>query len=660
MPRRYERQKGSRKYADYTQENLDEAIRKIRSGEMSNRKAAKHYKISISTIKRRLKGVHLKRPGGQTILDEETEKMFADHVVTCSLFGYPMTGFDIRVLVKSYLDRNGLTISSFKNNLPGKEWYKSFMSRHRDLTERISSNIKKQRAKVSTYSINEYFDYLEQEIVNVPPSNIFNFDETNLTDDPGNLKIVTKRGVKYPERILNSTKSSTSIMMCGNAEGTMLPPYVVYKSKELWTTWTEGGPSGCRYNRTSSGWFDNVTFDDWFNTVVIPHLKKLSGTKVVIGDNLSSHLNLNIIELCQKHDIKFICLPPNSSHISQPLDVAYFRSMKGAWRRILTDYKVKTNKSPVPKSDFPKLLKQLVTELHHEGSNSLVNGFRKTGIYPVNRKEILDRLPTKDSLPNKKKGSHDGEELKQRVSDSVLEFLHKKRYGEGNEKVGRKKKVQVKPGKSVSADDFKGENNKVPEAQPSTSTGTFTSPPIKATAKRKKKAVKRDSDTSSESEPESEYSVYSEFEEEDFDDIDFLIERQQEKGNSKKIEVKGSSKKQEEKGIVKKKENLKKKDSTGAYEKGSYVLVMYEGEFFPGVITDIGTGNPGEDYKISTMTMSGPSNWKWPDKIDECWYNRTEIKEKIAAPTPITARGSFAVPEVEKWRFMDKDIKLNA
>lgn len=87
---------------------------------------------------------------------------------------------------------------------------------------------------------------------------------------------------------------------------------------------------------------------------------------------------------------------------------------------------------------------------------------------------------------------------------------------------------------------------------------------------------------------------------------------------------------------------------------------MYEGEFFPGVITDIGTGNPGEDYKISTMTMSGPSNWKWPDKIDECWYNRTEIKEKIAAPTPITARGSFAVPEVEKWRFMDKDIKLNA
>ena len=38
-------------------------------------------------------------------------------------------------------------------------------------------------------------------------------------------------------------------MYCGNAEGEVLAPYVVYKADALWTTWTEGGPKGTRYNR---------------------------------------------------------------------------------------------------------------------------------------------------------------------------------------------------------------------------------------------------------------------------------------------------------------------------------------------------------------------------------------------------------------------------
>lgn len=74
---------------------------------------------------------------------------------------------------------------------------------------------------------------LKKPILRVPPSNIYNYDEANLSDDPGQKRVITKRGVKYPERILNSTKSSTSIMFCGNAKGKLLPPYVVYKSKEM-------------------------------------------------------------------------------------------------------------------------------------------------------------------------------------------------------------------------------------------------------------------------------------------------------------------------------------------------------------------------------------------------------------------------------------------
>ena len=49
----------------------------------------------------------------------------------------------------------------------------------------------------------------------------------------------------------------------------MLPPMVVYKNKScsLYKTWTEGGPPGTTYAATTSGWFNMVTFTQWFSKV---------------------------------------------------------------------------------------------------------------------------------------------------------------------------------------------------------------------------------------------------------------------------------------------------------------------------------------------------------------------------------------------------------
>ena len=131
-------------------------------------------------------------------------------------------------------------------------------------------------------------------------------------------------------------------MFCGNAKGEVIPPYVVYKAESMWTTWTENGPTGTRYNRSKSRWFDALCFEDWFRSLLLPRLKKSHpGKNVLIGDNLSSHINLNVLELCKQNDVCFVALPPNSTHLMQLLDVVYFRPMKMAWRKILTDWKTK-------------------------------------------------------------------------------------------------------------------------------------------------------------------------------------------------------------------------------------------------------------------------------------------------------------------------------
>uniref|UniRef100_A0A6P7FV29 Uncharacterized protein LOC114331403 n=1 Tax=Diabrotica virgifera virgifera TaxID=50390 RepID=A0A6P7FV29_DIAVI len=192
---------------------------------------------------------------------------------------------ELRQIIKSYLNRQGKNITRFKDNTPGIDWVKSFLSRHKDLTARIASNIKRSRAALNADQMTEYIENLRQTITGVEPDAIFNYDETNLTDDPGKNKVLTKRGVKYPERICNSSKSSISLMMCGNAAGELLPPYVVYKSKNLWDTGTENGPSGKRYANTASGWFEsqNVQIQAFKCGIVpcdvTPLLERLKTTK---------------------------------------------------------------------------------------------------------------------------------------------------------------------------------------------------------------------------------------------------------------------------------------------------------------------------------------------------------------------------------------------
>lgn len=242
------------------------------------------------------------------------------------------------------------------------------MKRHKDiLTHRKCQNLKTSKAEVTASSLHDYFDHLKVSLTDnnstdmIPPSRIFNYDETNLCDDPGVKKCFFKRGIKYAERVKDSTKSSVSVMFCGSASGHILPPYVVYKAEHMWDSWMEGGPKFARYNRSRSGWFDTNIFRDWFQNLFIPHAKRFDGRIALIGDNLSSHFSPEVLQLAKDHNIVFICLPKNATHLCQPLDVAFYGPMKKYWRQILDTWKQsqKRRSQSITKESFPKLLKSL-------------------------------------------------------------------------------------------------------------------------------------------------------------------------------------------------------------------------------------------------------------------------------------------------------------
>ncbi|XP_050560611.1 uncharacterized protein LOC126912470 [Spodoptera frugiperda] len=448
MPRVYRPDPTRKRYKKYNIEIIKKAVEEYASSRnVKLEDVAKKYGIHKSVLYRHCTR-DMKQHGGQRALSDETESYLIENINKCAEWGYPLDTLDLRYIVKMYLDKIGIIHKRFKDNFPGPDFVQSFLLRHKnEISQRVCENIKRVRAKVSPDTIKEYFIELEKSLNGVLASNILNYDETNLTDDPGRKKILIKRGCKYPERVLNHTKASVSIMMAGTADGKMLPPYVVYKATHLYDSWVQHGPEGTRYNRSTSGWFDGTTFEDWVQNMVIPYFKDFPGRKCLIGDNLSSHLSADLIQTCKAHNIDFVFLPANSTHLTQPLDVAFFRPMKRAWRQLLLKWKKTDGRQlpTIPKGCFPKLLKLLIDELQINASKNIIAGFKKTGISPLNAHEILARLP----------GGDLGEDHESAVEDSVVTLLKEMRYGSMNiVEPRRKRKLNVLPGKSVASEEI--------------------------------------------------------------------------------------------------------------------------------------------------------------------------------------------------------------
>lgn len=615
MPRKYQRKLGSRKYKDYTEQELSEALQKIRTGELSQRAASETYNIARSTLQLNLKlGDRKKCHGGQTALSTDEEKLIVANLLTISEYGFPIDQYELRVLVKNYLDRKGVRLRKFQNNMPGSDWTKSFLKRNKELTVRFASNIKNARAEVSLDTLNIYFDNLEKELDGIPAENIYNYDESNLTDDPGKKQVITKRGCKYPERIIHSSKSSLSIMFCGNASGNLIPPYVVYRATNIYDSWTIGGPQGARYNRSKTGWFDACIFEDWFVNLLLPILKKQPGKKALIGDNLSSHLSPHVIDLCNQNDIKFICLPPNTTHLTQPLDVAYFRPLKMKWRKIIEDYKNR-HACVVNKSHFPPLLKKLMEDLKTSGSEALKSGFRKCGIFPCDRGVVLERLPRQD---REKLASNN------LVNDSLLEFLQKKRYGDEQAKgtkIVKKTKLDVLPGRSIENKDVTDPREGTSKmAQKTVNKLLINNKKIKKVGNGKenikkinKKSTKQLADIESDSESSISYRSLSEGEGDNW------------------MEPPSNS-------------DLETNEEIN--EDSGYVIVKYEKSYFPGQIQQ----RKKNECLVKTMEPCGMRSWKWPEKDDVLWYKSVDVMENISAPTKQSSRNIYDVPEMLKYK----------
>ncbi|CAG4987045.1 unnamed protein product [Parnassius apollo] len=387
MPRTYIR----KKIKSYTPQDLAQAIAKVKNGELTQYRAAQEYKIPMTTLHENLKkGKETTGPnaGRPTVIRLEDEKKLAETVRIMEKWGYGLSRFEIMELVAEYVRVNKIQ-TPFKNNVPGTDWFINFRKRHRLSIKKAQPVEFVRRKMTDPFVIGEYFNLLENTLKDLDlfesPQLIWNLDETSLCLDPSRTKVCGQINKPCARSTHGSGKENITMLTGASANGKKLPPLIVFKGKFVWDQWMAELVGGdydfeLSYAASTKGWMETDIFYNYIEKVLIPSLGE-ERPVLIVYDGHSTHVHVRVVELAIRNRITILKLPPHTSHLLQPLDIAVFKSFKSIWDAKLVEWQRRNVGTKMPKKVFAQVLADTWRETN---PNIIKSGFRKAGIFPFN------------------------------------------------------------------------------------------------------------------------------------------------------------------------------------------------------------------------------------------------------------------------------------
>ena len=390
-----------KKRKQWSDQSMRLAIEAVKGGSTILRAATLHG-VPRQTLQDRISGkvVHGINPGPKPYLSPVEEKDLASFLIDSAKVGYGKS----RQQVKSIAARGAHDKGVLKSDkVMSNGWYYRFMSRQGDLALRRGDPTANVRMDCLNEEIMEdYFIMLKKTLVENDlmdkPEQIYNVDESGMPLDHRPPKIVSQKGQKKIRSRTSGNKSQITVIACVSATGHALPPFVIFDTKGLNREWTKGEVVGTRYGLSAKGWVDTELFKEWLVKHFITHAAGGRPLMLVL-DGHSSHYQPELIKYAKKNKVILVCLPPHTTHETQPLDTSVFRSLKRNWSEECHKFYSKNPGRVITKYDFSTLLNTVW------GKTMLPNvisaGFKRSGI--ILRPSTMVLLPKNLVIPQARK-----------------------------------------------------------------------------------------------------------------------------------------------------------------------------------------------------------------------------------------------------------------
>ena len=391
---------------------LAEAVQKVRNRSMSVRTASIRYGIPKSTISDHVTGhCASTMQGPAPVLEKAIEDRLVKWLLHMSRIAFCQTTDTLLDKVKEIVTALNIP-NPFTDNRPSAHWYKLFMSRHPELSQRQPQLLSRERAGVTREGLDtwfeeckEYVDGKDPTIWN-EPNRIYNCDETSFPIAPKPSHVIAEKGVPNVYARGSNSKQAITALVGGSAAGFYLRPMLVYPGKvfrkDFLTAFFDAIPDG-QFGYSKNGWMDSSLFVTWLKEVFEPQLTAMRIRRPVLLfiDGAQVHLSLFASEFCDEHDIILYTLYPNSTHLMQPMDLTLMGPLKKHYKEAVRSWIQDHPDRIYDKFAFPEAFR--MTWRKAATIENIAKGFRVAGMYPFDPRIIDNRklFPSEAFMPDR-------------------------------------------------------------------------------------------------------------------------------------------------------------------------------------------------------------------------------------------------------------------
>ncbi|KIJ27019.1 hypothetical protein M422DRAFT_191509, partial [Sphaerobolus stellatus SS14] len=215
-------------------------------------------------------------------------------------------------------------------------------------------------------------------------------DETGFPEEATQTqRVIGRRGTKLQHKQGTADKETVTALVTICADGSVLQPTIIFKGKNLWSSWGANNVTQASFACSPNGWTDGELAMRWmvddFDTQT---RDKAEGRLCCLYlDGHSSYYNLELLQYALDHGIVILGYPAKCTHALQGLDVVCFARMKLAWTEAIEAFEL-ANDHGLGKSDFAGVFGAAFLKAFTPDTVKMA--FEKTGIYPYNPNVITE------------------------------------------------------------------------------------------------------------------------------------------------------------------------------------------------------------------------------------------------------------------------------